>query len=239
MSESQRRPKPDLGAQVCVMAHDLKNPLAALVTNLHFVRSSLGDNGGADVAEALGDSVALCEVLERFTGNLDLLARRLVGRPAMVSLRDTTEDLVGRQTPHAAALGVRLDYERPSKVLVVEVDKELFGRAADNVLANAIEHAPQGSTVVVRLEREGAEHVAFVVRDEGPAMAVELYEQILKTGGLSGTRRRPDGRVGRGLGLVCAELAATAAGARLEVGGDARGSRLRLIAPLAATDEAR
>src|SRR5262245_18689519 len=88
----------DLPQRVRIMAHDLKNPLAALMTNLHYVRTSLGASIDVEVEEAIADSVALCEVLERFIANLDLLTRTThePTRRAPVSLTDVATEIVSK-----------------------------------------------------------------------------------------------------------------------------------------------
>ena len=65
----------DLGDLVVIMAHDLKNALAALTANLHFLDGSMSEVGDPETAEALSDSVTLCQVLDHFLRNLDLLGR--------------------------------------------------------------------------------------------------------------------------------------------------------------------
>ena len=57
------------------MAHDLKNALAALSANLHYLEGSMPEGADTDTVEALGDSVTLCHVLDHFLRNLDLIGR--------------------------------------------------------------------------------------------------------------------------------------------------------------------
>jgi signal transduction histidine kinase len=225
----------ELSELIVMMAHDLKNPLAALTTNLHFLQGAEGARE-QDAIDALGDSVTLCEVLERFFRNLDILGRRqkLVARRQIVSTFALAHEAVTRARGHAASSGVGIRLEgdvdgTPS----VFVDRDLFFRAIENVVANALESAPTGSVVSVTVSGDGAESTITVTdtREAPPPL------KALDGGGLafdaSGAGKRLQGLYGRGLALLCADVAARASGARLEIDGEPMACRMRLIAAAA------
>lgn len=224
---------PELSDLVAMMAHDLKNPLAALMTNLHFLQSSLSELEQDDL-DALGDSVTLCEVLERFLRNLDLLARRkeVAARRQLVPIGAIAHEAVTRIQPQATTAGVELqlhpDSERDPSVFV---DRDLFTRAVENLIANALESAPGGSKVEVKVTSAGAE-VTIDVTDarESPPTWTVHEASSLTDAQLEG--KRLQGLYGRGLALLCADLAARATGVRLEIDGVPRACRLRLVAPV-------
>jgi two-component system heavy metal sensor histidine kinase CusS len=217
-----------------VMAHDLRNPLSALVTNLHFLRGAVPvlDN---DSREALADSVSLCDVLERLITNLDIVARSEQEKPKNrfpTSLRQVAQTIVQRNQHQAISAGLELLFvpgEGGDPLVVVE--REMFSRAAENLVANALEHAPANSQVKVEVTLGGGE-AAIVVTDSAPPVPAELRKQAVSMAGQSRHMRRAEARYGRGLGLLCADLAARAAGARLELDGQPSQSVLRLVAPL-------
>ena len=75
--------------------HDLRNPLAAMVANLHHIRDSLGPTKVAGPTEVVSECMALCNVLERYVANLETLAlqRHLRSAPGrLVWLRRATCD---------------------------------------------------------------------------------------------------------------------------------------------------
>jgi signal transduction histidine kinase len=57
------------------------------------------------------------------------------------------------------------------------LDATWMGQVVENLLANAIRHAPQGSSVRVALSGDEA-HVACSVSDQGPGVPPELREAI-------------------------------------------------------------
>jgi signal transduction histidine kinase len=224
---------PELSDLVVMMAHDLKNPLAALMTNLHFLQGALAEPD-QDALDALGDSVTLCEVLERFLRNLDLLGRReaLVARGQVVGIGALAHEAVNRIHSYAKAAGIGLRFsDAHAAELAVFVDRDLFSRAVENMLANAVEHAPAGSTVEVRVVSTGNE-AAIVVTDEREALPALRSSETALVPFETGEGRRLHGLYGRGLALLCADLAARATGVRLEIDGTSRSCRLRLVAPV-------
>lgn len=226
-------PAPALSDLVVIMAHDLKNPLAALMTNLHFLQGAIGETD-QDTRDALSDSVTLCDVLERFLRNLDLLGRRedLVARGQVVGIGALAQEAVNRARSHASAAGIELRFSDAGAAEPgIFVDRDLFTRALDNVLANAVEHAPAGSTVDVRVASAGNE-AAIIVTDEREALPALRSSESALVPVATGEGMRLQGAYGRGLALLCADLAARASGVRLEIDGASRSCRLRLVAPV-------
>jgi signal transduction histidine kinase len=227
------REAPELSELVMMMAHDLRNPLAALMTNLHFLQGAIAEPD-QDALDALGDSVTLCEVMERFLRNLDLLARRkdASSRRQLVALGSIAHEAVSRVQSQAKAAGIDLRLNRgDASEISVFVDRDLFVRAVENAIANALENAPASSTVNVGLA--GAEAEAAVVIDDGREVLPPWNAAEASPGpGVPSDSKRLQGLYGRGLALLCASLAAHATGARLEIDGGPRACRLRLVAPL-------
>jgi signal transduction histidine kinase len=222
MSDEAAPSLPDL---VAVMTHDLKNPLAALVTNLHFVRESI-ESADPEVVEAVSDSVILCESLDRLIRALDLVGHPPVSRARAFStnLDSLLTELHDKLTPHAAAQQIALEHT-PSAGLVVEVDRDLFGVAIENAIVNALESAPRRSAVHVSIEQDAAS-ATVVVRDARPqspeaqASAPNLPD-----------RKRLQLRYGRGIALLAARIAAERAGGVYATRADDRGFEIRLTAP--------
>ena len=217
-----------------VMAHDLRNPLSALVTNLHYLKGS-AERLDADSQEALADSVSLCDVLERLITNLDIVARAEQEKPKNrfpISLCQVAQSIVQRNQHQATSAGLELCLLPASDGdLMVVVERDMFSRAAENLVANALEHAPVGSQVKVEVAARGKD-ASLNVMDISPAVPSELRKQAVSFAGQARHLRRAESRYGRGLGLLCADLAARAAGARVELDGNSRESVLRLVAPI-------
>ncbi len=126
-------------------------------------------------------------------------------RRVRVAVRDFLADQLGRHEETAAAKALAMTARCAEGEALL--DPAMIGRALDNLLTNAIRHAPQGGAVTLTAERAPG-LLTLVVEDTGagvrPDMADRLFEPFV-TG-------RPDGT---GLGLATARELADAHGGRV------------------------
>jgi two-component system sensor histidine kinase CpxA len=81
----------------------------------------------------------------------------------------------------------------------------LIRSAFDNVLRNAVRHAPEGSSIDVTIDC-GDEHVRVTIRDRGPGVPDEHLESLFEPfSRVTEARERSTG--GAGLGLAIARRA--------------------------------
>ncbi len=84
----------------------------------------------------------------------------------------------------------------------MEGDHELLRRAIENVLRNAIRHAPAGSLVELNLTRQG-DLVEMAIRDHGPGVPREALSHIFEPFyRVERDRDRSSGGVGLGLAIA-------------------------------------
>jgi signal transduction histidine kinase len=121
---------------------------------------------------------------------------------------------------------------RSSGEAAAPVDADAMARAIDNLVRNAVEASPAGSTVEVSV-REMADRVSISIEDHGPGVpadrAAELFEPFFTT--------KPDGT---GLGLAICRAIARAHGGDVTYSRDAATTRMQLtISRSAAVDRER
>ncbi len=205
-----------------VMAHDIRNPLAALTANLHFLRDTLEDVD-ARAQDGIADSITLCGVLERLAKNLQDLAlpEGVTANRSSFELGVLVRDLVRRAQHYAAMSELAIDVAGGE--VMAFADRGLVQRALENALADAIEHAPRGSRVQVLVAREGAE-AQVTLLDERRFLPPPGDAQGADAAWLRD-------RYGRGLSLLAAELGLRATGGDLEIRGMPGACRLRLVVP--------
>jgi signal transduction histidine kinase len=204
---------------MAILAHDLRNPLSALLTNIHFVQS-VARGGALDVDEALSDSAMSCAILGQVIGNLEVLGRAFGGphpAPSPVGTREAAGQAVGRAMPHSVLAGIEIALPQGASGAAVLVEPVFFGRALDNVLANALQYSPANGKISVELVTIG-ERGAVHVSDQGPIVPREFRERVLTEEGQDAAKRLYEARYGRGLALYCAGQAARIAGAELILG---------------------
>ncbi len=97
--------------------------------------------------------------------------------------------------------GCRLE-PRIGAAAVLTGDFELLQRACDNVLRNAIRHAPRGTSVAVELATHD-QRAVISIRDFGPGVPADALVEIFKPFyRVESDRGRSSGGVGLGLAIA-------------------------------------
>ncbi|CAN5822038.1 hybrid sensor histidine kinase/response regulator [soil metagenome] len=193
-----------------LIVHDLKGPATALLANAELLRAA---NLPEDLIDVVDDIVVAVGNLDHTVRNLlDLSRAEDVGltvhlEPLDVAAltSDVTSSLRGFGRLHHVSLTVDL------AVTSVVGDRELLRRMLQNLVHNAIKHAPENTTVGIEATSDG-NAVLLRVSDEGPGVPDGEDERIFDA---YVSRDRPSG--GHGLGLVFCRLAAEAHGGRIWV----------------------
>jgi signal transduction histidine kinase len=222
----------DMAETLSLLAHDLKNPLAAVLTNLGFVRGFVDaldpsvppdEAELSDVREAMLDAKLACEALQRFVGNLEVISRDLGGGRASFPPEQLPLDVLALADEAAARHQLAAKSRRLE--LVVESngpcwargDRDSILRAADNLIANAVQYAPAGTRVTVEVAA-GDQEVTLTVVDTGIAIPERMREDAVTREGQSRAKGTAEARYGRGLALYAAATSARIGGGRLVVG---------------------
>ncbi|MBO0685335.1 MAG: hypothetical protein J2P45_19450, partial [Candidatus Dormibacteraeota bacterium] len=197
-------------------SHELRSPLALMSTELELSLSRpRSPEEYRRVQELLqGEVQHMSGMVER----LLLLARadagQLVARRQELDVTDFLHETAARWLPVAQRRGQQIRVETPSSG-TLRGDPDLTRRILDNVLDNAMRHAPAES--VIRISARRARDCWLVeVADQGPGVPAEQRDQLFRRFARGDQARTPDGRSGNGLGLSLG-----AAFARLQ-GGDLR-----------------
>jgi signal transduction histidine kinase len=209
-----------LGQLLVLLAHDLRNPLSALHSNIGFLESST-DGGDPELREALADVTVSCGSLNQIIDNLELFGlSTLEEQPRLdrlpVSLDELTKEAVSRAASSAMSYGAELVMGPPQAVggVRVRVHREMATRALGNLLFNAIQHGG-GGRVAVSVRVDGANGVVSI-SDPGFPLTAKLRENAFTAAGQLACKADPDGRYSRGLGLFAAGVAASLAGAKVQ-----------------------
>ena len=212
-------------------SHELRTPLTILQSELEIARRR---PRSPDEWEAVADR-ARDEVV-RMTALVEALLRlaRTTTAPttAPIAARVLLDDLAARWTATAAAAEVGLELTAADE-LTVTGDADALAVAVGNLIANAIAHAPAGTTVRVDVRRVAAQ-IEIVVADRGPGVAAADRQRIFQpfARGRTAADRRDTDR-GVGLGLSVAHRIITVHRGTLRVD-DEPGGGARFIATLPA-----
>jgi two-component system sensor histidine kinase KdpD len=221
-------------ALVGAVSHDLRTPLASIKAAVSTLREPGLALSGADHNELLATIEDQSDHLTMLVANLLDMARLEAGT---LALRREPHDLTGVvDTAIAAARAVlahhSLAVEIPSDLPIVEIDAVLIVQVLSNLLTNAAQHSPDGTTITVAAsERAGLVDVS--VSDEGPGVPEADRERIFHML----DRNAGSGRAGLGLAISTAFVEAH--GQRLRVAdGPSGGACFKFQIPVATLEEA-
>jgi signal transduction histidine kinase len=169
-------------------AHQLRTPLAVLMANL----DSLKD---AEVADRLRADV---QHMSRIVSQLLLVARLetlSLNLDEMVDLNSAAADIAASFAPLALASGKSIELQRSDDPVRIRTSTFALREALGNLIENAINHTPAGTSVRVRVtDRPGIE-----VLDQGPGIPAEqralVFERFWRGD-------RSTGGAGLGLSIV-------------------------------------
>jgi PAS domain S-box-containing protein len=229
LSDADRRKNEFLA----LLAHEIRNPLAAIRNSVAVVR--LADNNPGARAVAHGAIDRQMEHLVRLVEDLVDVARinrgKLALRRERVDLRQALEQALEACRPafagHQQALGVAL----PHAPVYLYADAMRITQVIGNLLSNASKFTARGGTVQISITVEDADAV-LRIRDNGIGIAAEhlprLFEMFSQ---LDNSLERP--QRGLGIGLSLAKQLVQMHGGRLEAhsAGVGRGSEFAVFLP--------
>lgn len=219
-------------------AHELRAPAAALSSTLGAMRAR-GTLAEVDLDRAQRHVTHLADLIDDLLDAASLSAGRMRLSRGPLDLRDIVGPAAELAAPWLTARRQRLQHTRPMAPLGTVGDAARLTQALANLLINASKFSPEGSTIALRLEREGSELLVRVL-DPGegidPALLPRIFQPFAQ-----GPRRDGEGPRGVGLGLTIVRSIAALHGGSVEAHSDGpgRGSefvvRLLAAAPDAAS----
>jgi signal transduction histidine kinase len=175
-----------IGRLTSGVAHEVKNPINAIVVHLEVMRQKLSD---VDPATRRHMDVIGSEIkrLDRVVQTLVDFTRPVELRLTEMDLRKLVEDVTTLASPEAERHKVRMDREL-SAPLPVRIDADMVKQALLNIVINGVQAMPEGGNLHLAARREG-ENAVIVVRDQGLGIPSDVRDKIFnlyfttKTGG--------------------------------------------------------
>jgi len=218
-----------LGRFSSQLAHDLKNPLAALKGAAQFLSEERVQGRSIDAQhEFLELLVSESERLSRLVDRYQRLGR-LESMASSTAVNELVTRVVGlHKLAERSDVTARLELAAELPECALDVD--LVATAVENLLRNASEATSQGGTVTIRTERvpqrTAREAIAITVEDSGCGMNARDVEQAFDE--FFTTKAR-----GSGLGLPLVKRVVEAHGGSVLVNSEVgRGTRVVLLFPI-------
>jgi signal transduction histidine kinase len=214
-----------IGRLTSGVAHEVKNPINAIVVHLELLREKM--------RESDPDTRRHMDIIGREIQRLDRVVEMLVdfNRPVELRLMDfdlrrLIEDVALLASPEAAQQGVKIETQLGKEPLAVRADADLIKQALLNVVLNGVQAMSSGGELNITA-RQHDSAATVEVRDEGSGIAPEVRDKVFN---LYFTTKKTGSGIGLAMSYRVLQLHNGALDFVTEVG---RGTTFRLILPLA------
>ena len=169
------------------VAHEVRNPIAAIELNAELVGDLVRERGGADMEEAATLVTAIREqvnALDAITEEYLAFARFPRPQYDEDSDNEMVAALVEFVRPVAARQGSTVEATTDQTVPPMAIDRTLLRQSILNLVKNGLEALGRGGKLTVSTRRVN-DHVEIAIQDTGPGIASDvgkrLFEQFFTT----------------------------------------------------------
>lgn len=160
------------------VAHEVKNPINAIVLHLQLLQNKL--------SKQEPDTRRHMDIIDSEIRRLDRVVQTLVDftRPRdlhleEIDLRRLLDDVVMLATPDAEQHGVTVVRHRAEQRLPVKVDVDLMKQAFLNVVINGVQAMPEGGTLTISTRCEN--NVVFAeIQDQGSGIPKDMHDKVFE-----------------------------------------------------------
>lgn len=207
-----------LGRLTANIAHEIRNPLAAISHAAELLAEEDPDPMRTRLARIVGDNSSR---LNKLVTDVLELGRRDRAEPETLHWIPFSTALVEELSLHDATAATRIRISGDNHSFLF--DRGHLHRVLWNLVTNSLRHAPEASGVInLDAMLHGGDKVAIYVRDNGPGIDAALSGQIFEPFFTTGSG-------GTGLGLYIARELCEANGAVLELIENSPGARFRVL----------
>ena len=160
------------------VAHEVKNPINAIVLHLQLLRNKL--------QQAEPDTRRHMDIIDNEIHRLDRVVQILVDftrprdlRMEQIDLRRILEDVAQLAEPDAAQHGVTVQLDLPNGPLNVTADSDFLKQAVLNVVLNGVQAMPDGGELSLRAHQQ-ENLIMTEIRDQGTGIPPELQDKVFE-----------------------------------------------------------
>jgi signal transduction histidine kinase len=165
-----------IGRLTSGVAHEVKNPINAIVVHLEVLRQKL--------KELEPDTRRHLDVIGNEIHRLDRVVQTLVDftrpvdlRLSEIDLRRLVDDVVMLASPAAEQHHVLMDRQGANEPLPVRIDSDLVKQALLNIVLNGVQAMPEGGDLRITTRREG-DGALVTVHDQGAGIPEDIRDKV-------------------------------------------------------------
>jgi len=176
-----------IGRLTSGVAHEVKNPINAIVVHLEVLRQKMREID-PDTRRHVDVISSEIQRLDRVVQTLVDFTRPVELRLSDMDLRKVVEDVVTLASPSAEKNNVQVERETTADALPVRIDFDLVKQALLNIVLNGVQAMLQGGTLRITVKRD-SDGALISVRDQGPGIPDNIRDKVFnlyfttKTGG--------------------------------------------------------
>jgi PAS domain S-box-containing protein len=165
-----------IGRLTSGVAHEVKNPINAIVVHLEVLRQKLKeiDPDTRRHMDVIGSEI---QRLDRVVETLVDFSRPVDLRLADMDLRKLVDDVVQLASPAAEQHQVRIERQTSQEPMPVRIDADLVKQAVLNIVINGVQAMSNGGDLSIVTRREG-ENALITIRDHGPGIAPDIRDKV-------------------------------------------------------------
>lgn len=201
-----------------IAAHDLRNPLSAILAYSEFLLADLSDQLDEEQVEFLNVIHSSSQFMSQLINDLLDVAKIESGKldldlePTDLGDLIATNVNLNRRMARDKEIKLRLDLEDVPTVLV---DPAKIEQVLNNLISNAIKYSPAGTVVDIRLSRQD-DHLRLSVQDRGQGIPSEEMDKLFKPFSRTSVQTT-GGETSTGLGLVIVKKIIDGHGGEIDV----------------------
>jgi PAS domain S-box-containing protein len=165
-----------IGRLTSGVAHEVKNPINAIVVHLEVLRQKLKeiDPDTRRHMDVIGSEI---QRLDRVVQTLVDFTRPVELRLVEVDLHKLVDEVVMLASPAAAQHDVRIERKVGTEPIRARIDSDLVKQAVLNIVLNGVQAMPQGGSLRIATRRE-TDSALITIRDHGAGIPPDIRDKI-------------------------------------------------------------
>jgi len=165
-----------IGRLTSGVAHEVKNPINAIVVHLEVLRQKMKeiDPDTRRHVDVIGSEI---QRLDRVVQTLVDFTRPVELRLSDMDLRKAVDEVVSLASPAAERHKVTIERQPSQEPLPVRIDSDLVKQAILNIVLNGVQAMPEGGTLRITSKREG-EGALVSIRDQGGGIPENIRDKV-------------------------------------------------------------
>jgi signal transduction histidine kinase len=222
------------------MSHELRTPLNAILGFSDTMRQGIFGPIGSDKYRSYLDDIwnsgrHLLDIVDDVLDMSKIESGNVQIEETEFALKDMVRQSASMIEPLASTKRLALELDLPADDILLRGDERRISQMLLNILSNAVKFSPDGAKVEFFARVGPVGELRFEIRDQGPGIAAEDIETVMKPfGQVAGSFARDHG--GTGLGLPIAKSFAELHGGFLQLdSAPGRGTAVTIVLPAART----